>query len=56
MAATQYRIRAIALHVIVGLAALANGGCAMMPKEPLVQMPTTARAEPRAMAPATGSI
>ena len=56
MAATQYRISAIVVHVIVGLAALATGGCAMMPKEPLVQMPTTARAEPRAMGPATGSI
>ncbi|XQU76819.1 flagellar basal body L-ring protein FlgH [Cupriavidus sp. H18C2] len=56
MAATQYRIGAIVTYAIVGLAALASGGCAMMPKEPLVQMPTTARAEPRAMGPATGSI
>ena len=56
MAATQYRIGAIVLNVIVGLAALASGGCAMMPREPLVQMPTTARAEPRAAGPATGSI
>lgn len=56
MAAKQYRIGAIVLYAIVGLAALASGGCAMMPKEPLVQMPTTARAEPRAAGPATGSI
>ncbi len=56
MAATQYRIGAIVVYAIVGLAALVSGGCAMMPKEPLVQMPTTARAEPRAAGPATGSI
>ena len=56
MAATQYRIGAFVLYAIVGLAALATGGCAMMPKEPLVQLPTTARAEPRPMGPATGSI
>jgi len=56
MAATQYRIGAIVLYAIVGLATLATGGCALVPKEPLVQMPTTARAEPRAMGPATGSI
>ncbi|GAB7545562.1 flagellar basal body L-ring protein FlgH [Cupriavidus sp. 8B] len=31
-------------------------GCAMMPREPLVQLPTSARAEPRALAPASGSI
>ncbi|MGO4332801.1 flagellar basal body L-ring protein FlgH [Cupriavidus sp. 2TAF22] len=31
-------------------------GCAMMPREPLVQLPTTARAEPRALGPASGSI
>ena len=56
MAATQYRIGALVVYAIVGLAALASGGCAMMPKEPLVQMPTTARAEPRPSGPATGSI
>lgn len=56
MAATQYRIGALVVYAIVGLAALASGGCAMMPKEPLVQMPTTARAEPRPAGPATGSI
>ncbi|WP_130393802.1 flagellar basal body L-ring protein FlgH [Cupriavidus agavae] len=56
MAATQYRIGAFVVYVIVGLAALASGGCAMMPKEPLVQLPTTARAEPRPLGPSTGSI
>jgi flagellar L-ring protein precursor FlgH len=56
MAATQYRIGAIVPYAIVGLAALASGGCAMMPKEPLVQLPTTARAEVRPMSAPTGSI
>ncbi|MGO4815173.1 flagellar basal body L-ring protein FlgH [Cupriavidus sp. 2MCAB6] len=31
-------------------------GCAMVPREPLVQLPTTARAEPRALARSSGSI
>jgi flagellar L-ring protein precursor FlgH len=31
-------------------------GCALVPREPLVQLPTSARAEQRPMAPPTGSI
>ena len=58
MAATRScsRIVAFVAHAIVGLAALASGGCAMMPKEPLVQLPTTARAESRPVSAPTGSI
>ena len=56
MAATQYRIGALVARAIVGLAALASGGCAMMPKEPLVQLPTTARSEVRPVSAPTGSI
>jgi flagellar L-ring protein precursor FlgH len=56
MAASLYRFGALALHCLAGLAMLATGGCALMPREPLVQLPTTARAEPRPLGPATGSI
>ncbi|MGO4307233.1 MULTISPECIES: flagellar basal body L-ring protein FlgH [unclassified Cupriavidus] len=56
MAAKLSRIGAFALYAMAGLAVLASGGCALMPKEPLVQTPTTARAEPRAMGAPTGSI
>ena len=58
MAATRScsRIVAFVAHAIVGLAALASGGCAMMPKVPLVQLPTTARAESRPVSAPTGSI
>ncbi len=45
-----------ALYCLAGITMLAAGGCAFVPREPLVQLPTTARAEPRPVAPATGSI
>ncbi|WP_425267458.1 flagellar basal body L-ring protein FlgH [Cupriavidus lacunae] len=56
MAASLSRFGALALHCLAGLAVLASGGCALVPREPLVQLPTTARAEPRPMGPASGSI
>ncbi len=56
MAASLSRLGRLALLGIAGLAVLASGGCALVPREPLVQLPTTARAEPRAMGAPTGSI
>ncbi|WER49789.1 flagellar basal body L-ring protein FlgH [Cupriavidus sp. WKF15] len=56
MANMLSRLGARVLYCLAGLALLASGGCALMPREPLVQLPTTARAEPRPMGPATGSI
>jgi len=38
------------------MAALAATGCAFVPHEPVVRLPTSARAEPRATAPPSGSI
>jgi flagellar L-ring protein precursor FlgH len=56
MANMLSRLGARVLYCLAGLALLASGGCALMPREPLVQLPTTARAEPRPSGPATGSI
>ncbi|SOZ19117.1 flagellar basal body L-ring protein FlgH [Cupriavidus taiwanensis] len=56
MATLLSRLGARALVCLAGVAMLATSGCALMPREPLVQMPTTARAEPRPIGPGTGSI
>ncbi|MFC5476015.1 flagellar basal body L-ring protein FlgH [Paraherbaspirillum soli] len=40
----------------LSLAALLLAGCAQLPREPLVQQPMTARAEPRPVAPVNGAI
>ncbi len=56
MANMLSRLGARVLYCLAGLALLASGGCALMPREPLVQLPTTARAEPRPLGPSTGSI
>lgn len=49
MVASLTRLGALALCCLAT-------GCALAPREPLVQLPTTARAEPRAMGRASGSI
>jgi flagellar L-ring protein precursor FlgH len=55
--ATQVsRMGTIALYCLTGIAVLATGGCALIPKEPLVQLPTTARAEQRNVISPSGSI
>lgn len=56
MAVSLTRLGRLALSGVACAAMLAAGGCALVPREPLVQLPTTARAEPRAMAAPTGSI
>ncbi|REE85414.1 flagellar basal body L-ring protein FlgH [Cupriavidus plantarum] len=50
------RMGTIALYCLTGIAVLATGGCALVPKEPLVQLPTSARAEQRNVMAPSGSI
>ena len=56
MNAMLFRLGRSACRLACILGPLLATGCALMPREPLVQMPTTARAEQRPMIAPTGSI